>query len=97
MRRSTKSYLERMEEARVSEEMSRKRMASVAVIQRAEVPAKPITPKKGWNILLGMLLGAVTGLGAAFFSEYTSESFSTPGIAERQLALPVLTTIRHRD
>jgi len=90
------TYLERMEEARVSEEMSRKKMANVAVIQPAEVPARPITPNKGRNILLGMLLGAVIGLGAAFFSESTSESFSTPGIAGRELALPVLATIRHR-
>jgi len=37
------------------------------------------------------------GLGLAFLSESASESFSTPGIAERQLALPVLATIRHRD
>jgi len=91
------TWLERMEEARISEERSRKRMANVAVIQPAEVPAKPIAPNKGRNILLGMLLGAVIGLGAAFFSEYTSESFSTPGIAGRELALPVLATIRHRD
>jgi len=91
------TYLERMEEARVSEERNRKKMANVAVIQPAEVPARPITPRKGRNILMGMLLGAVIGLGAAFFSEYTSESFSTPGIAGRELALPVLATIRHRD
>jgi uncharacterized protein involved in exopolysaccharide biosynthesis len=92
-----RTYLERVEEARISEEMNRKKMANISVIQPAEVPAKPISPNKGWNILLGMILGAVSGLGVAFFSEYTSESFSTPGIAERQLALPVLTTIRHRD
>ena len=92
-----RTYLERLEEARISEDMNRKKMANISVIQRAEVPAKPIKPKKGLNILLGMILGAVSGLGFAFFSEYTSESFSTPGIAERQLALPVLTTIRHRD
>jgi len=91
------TYLERMEEARVSEERNRKKMANVAVIQPAEVPARPITPRKGRNILLGMLLGAVIGLGVAFFSEYTSESFSTPGTAGKELALPVLTTIRHRD
>jgi uncharacterized protein involved in exopolysaccharide biosynthesis len=92
-----RSYLARVEEARLSEEMNRKKMANISVIQAAEVPAKPVSPKKGWNILLGMILGAVSGLGVAFFSEYTSESFSTPGIAEKQLALPVLTTIRHRD
>ncbi len=92
-----RTYLGRAEEARISEEMNRKKMANISVIQPAEVPVKPITPKKGWNILLGMILGAVSGLGFAFFSEYTSESFSTPGAAEKQLALPVLTTIRHRD
>jgi len=92
-----RTCLERIEEARISEEMNRKKMANVSVIQPAEVPAKPITPNKGRNILLGMLLGAVIGLGVAFFSEYTSESFSTPGTAGKQLALPVLATIRHRD
>jgi uncharacterized protein involved in exopolysaccharide biosynthesis len=92
-----RTYLERLEEARISEDMNRKKMANISVIQQAEIPANPIKPKKRLNILLGMILGAVSGLGFAFFSEYTSESFSTPGIAEKQLALPVLTTIRHRD
>jgi uncharacterized protein involved in exopolysaccharide biosynthesis len=92
-----RTYLQRVEEARISEEMNRKKMANISVIQAADVPAKPITPRKGWNILMGMLLGAVSGLGFAFFSEYASESFSTPGVAERQLALRVLTTIPHKD
>lgn len=92
-----RTYLERLEEARISEDMNRKKMANISVIQAAAIPAKPIKPKKGLNILLGMILGAVSGVGFAFFSEYTSESFSTPGIAEKQLALPVLTTIPHRD
>ena len=92
-----RTWLQRVEEARVSEEMNRKKMADIRVIQVADVPAKPITPKKGWNLLLGMLLGAVAGLGVAFLSEYISESFSTPGIAGKQLALPVLATIPHRD
>jgi len=38
-------------------------MADVGVIQPAEIPARPITPRKGRNILLGMLLGAGIGLG----------------------------------
>lgn len=92
-----RTYLERLEEARISEDMNRRKMENVSVIPAAVPPAKPITPKKGWNILLGMILGAVSGFGFAFFSEYTSESFSTPGVAEKQLALPVLTTIQHRD
>lgn len=92
-----RTYLERLEEARISEDMNRKKMANISVIQAAAVPAKPVKPKKGLNILLGMILGAVSGLGFAFFSEYASESFSTPGIAEKELALPVLTTIAHRD
>jgi uncharacterized protein involved in exopolysaccharide biosynthesis len=92
-----RTYLERLEEARISEDRNRRKMENVSVIQAAVPPAKPITPKRGWNLLLGMILGAVSGLGFAFFSEYTSESFSTPGVAEKQLALPVLTTIQHRD
>ena len=92
-----RTWLQRVEEARVSEEINRKKTADIRVIQAADVPVKPITPNKGWNLLLGMLLGAVAGLGVAFLSEYISESFSTPGIAGKQLALPVLATIPHRD
>jgi uncharacterized protein involved in exopolysaccharide biosynthesis len=96
MEKNYQTYTEKSEEARISDDMNRSKMANVSVIQSAAVPAKPVKPKKLLNVLLGIVLGAVSGLGFAFFSEYTSQVFSTPESVERRLGLPVLATIAHK-
>ena len=88
-----RTYVDKLEEARISDDMNRQKMANVSVIQPAAVPAKPVKPKKVLNIILGVILGACAGLGYAFFSEYTSQGFSTPEQVERRLGLPVLATV----
>ena len=95
--RNYKTYLEKVEEALISDDLNRLKMANISVIQAATAPAKPIKPKKALNILLGIILGAVSGLGIAFFSEYSNQGLSTPESAERRLGLPVLGTIPFRE
>jgi uncharacterized protein involved in exopolysaccharide biosynthesis len=90
-----RTYVDKLEEARISGDMDRQKMANVSVIQAAGIPAKPVWPKKVLNIILGGILGAVSGIGFAFFSEYCSQGFSSPGSAEKKLGLPVLTTIAY--
>jgi uncharacterized protein involved in exopolysaccharide biosynthesis len=92
-----KTYLEKAEEALISDDLNRQKMANISVIQAAAVPSKPIKPKKALNIALGIILGAVSGLGLAFFSEYTNQGLSTPESAERHLGLPILGTVPYRD
>ena len=87
------TYKEKTEEARISDDMNRNKLANVSIIQTAAVPAKPVKPRKLLNIVLGIVLGAVSGLGIAFFAEYTTQVFSTPESAERRLGLPALTSI----
>jgi uncharacterized protein involved in exopolysaccharide biosynthesis len=87
-----KIYLNKLEEARISEDMDRHKIANISVIQKAFIPAKPIRPRVVLNIVLGVILGALSGLGFAFFSEYLSLGVSTPESLERHLALPVLAT-----
>lgn len=91
-----RTYVDKLEDARISDDMNRQKMVNVSVIQAATIPAKPIKPKKALNILLGIILGAVSGLGYAFFSEYTSQGLSTPESVEKRLGLPVLTTIAYK-
>jgi uncharacterized protein involved in exopolysaccharide biosynthesis len=91
-----RTYVDKLEEARVSDDMNTKKMANVSVIQAATVPAKPIKPRTLLNILLGIILGAVSGIGYAFLSEYISLGLSTPESVEKRLGLPVLTTIAYK-
>jgi uncharacterized protein involved in exopolysaccharide biosynthesis len=79
--RNYKTYLEKVEEARISEDLNRQKSANISVIEEATVPVEPIKPKKRLNIALGIILGAV------------SQGMSTPEEAERRLGLPVLATI----
>jgi len=72
-------------------------MTNISVIQAASVPAKPIKPKKKLNIALAIILGAVSGLGLAFISEYKNQGLSTPESAERRLGLPVLGTVPYKE
>ena len=60
------TYLEKHEEARISDDLDRKKIVNISVIQAPVAPQKPVKPKKLLNLILGMLLGALGGLGFAF-------------------------------
>jgi uncharacterized protein involved in exopolysaccharide biosynthesis len=91
-----KTYVDRLETARISEDMNRNKLANISVIQEAVVPEKPIRPRKRLNILVSIFLGGFSGIGLAFFAEKLSQGFQTPESAERRLALPVLTSISYK-
>lgn len=90
------AYVDRLEEARISENMNLNKLANISVIQEASVPEKPVRPRKMLNILLSIFLGGVFGIGFALVAEGASQSFTTPESAERRLALPVLTVISYK-
>jgi uncharacterized protein involved in exopolysaccharide biosynthesis len=87
------NYVDKSEDARISDDMNRRKLANISTIQAASVPVKPIKPRKGLNIALSIVLGAVAGLGFAFFSEYSSQGLASPEAAERRLKLNVLATV----
>ena len=90
-------YGEKMEDARITDDMNKLKLANISVIQPATTPLEPIKPKKGLNILLGMLFGALSGIGYALISERNSQGLASPEIAEKRLNLAVLATIPYRD
>lgn len=91
------TYAEKAEEARITDDMNRLKMANISVIQKAVAPAEPIKPKKRMNIALSIVIGLVAALGMAFLSESRSQSFSTPEQVENRLYLPVLAAIAYKE
>jgi len=92
------SFLSKLEDARVSDEMDRQKLANIRVIQKAIPPVKPIKPNKKLNILIALVLGSAISIAFAIFSEFViDQSLSTPAAVERRLGIPVLATIAHKD
>jgi uncharacterized protein involved in exopolysaccharide biosynthesis len=89
-RQNYKLYLTKFEESRISDAMDSEKIASVSLIEPAQVPLKPISPKVLLNLVLGLFLGALGGLGLAFFLEYLDDSLGEIDDVEEQLKLPVL-------
>lgn len=91
------TYADRTEEARIADDMNRLKLANISVIDKATVPVKPVKPIPALYIALGIIFGALAGLGLAFFSEYSAQSFSTPENVEKRLGLQVLAAIPYKE
>ena len=61
-----------------------------SVIVPAEVPTSPTSPKKGQEILLGLVLGLTAGIGLAFGLELLDNTLKNPEEAESYLRVPSL-------
>ncbi len=91
-----RTYQGKLEEAKLSDDMDRQKMANISVIQKAFTPVKPIRPKTEYNLTLGLIMGALAALGVGFLSEYASQGVSTPDKVRRKLGLPVLASLPHK-
>jgi uncharacterized protein involved in exopolysaccharide biosynthesis len=90
-------YGDKMQEARIIDDMNRLKLANISVIQRAAVPIKPYKSHKKLNVALAILFGALSGIGFAFLSEKNSQGLLTPEIAERRLNLAVIAAIPYKE
>jgi uncharacterized protein involved in exopolysaccharide biosynthesis len=90
-------YLTKLEEARISDELDRAKVASIKVIQKATNPTGPVPSRKALNIAVGIVLGAALGLALALFSEYIIEQgISSPEGVKKRLGLPVLASVPYK-
>jgi uncharacterized protein involved in exopolysaccharide biosynthesis len=89
-RQNYQLYLTKFEESRISDAMDSEKIAGVSLIEPALVPLKPVSPKVFLNLVLGLFLGALGGLGLAFFLEFLDDSLGEIDDVEEQLQLPVL-------
>ncbi len=84
------SVLQRMKETGVSAEL---RTSNVFVIDEAEQPGAPSSPKIMQSMRLAALLGLIGGVGVAFLREHLNNTLKTPQEVERYLRLPNLSIV----
>ena len=88
-----KTYLGKFEESRIVDDMNKKKLSNVSVIENATVPIRPAKNKKRQYALLSVILGLGAALGLAYLREYVPQRLTTPLAAEKYLGLPVMVSI----
>lgn len=79
--------LKQAEEINLSSVMS---SSSLRVVDPADVPILPISPKIKLNVLVAAVLSLALGMGVALFLDYMDDTLKTPDDVIRYLGIPVL-------
>jgi uncharacterized protein involved in exopolysaccharide biosynthesis len=82
-------YLNKREEARISDALDSKRILNVVVAEAPTLPALPVHSPL-FFVLLGTLMAAVVSVGAGFVADYMDPSLRTADETKKVLAIPVL-------
>jgi tyrosine-protein kinase Etk/Wzc len=82
--------LQKHEEARIVKAST---ISNIKVVDPAITPDFPVKPQKKKNLLLGLLVGLMFGVGAAFFIDYLDDSIKDEEEARRALGWPMLALI----
>jgi polysaccharide biosynthesis protein PslE len=90
------TYLKKSEEARISEDLDRRKMTNVSVIEEASVPITPAKTNKQKVFGIGFFLSIALSLGLAYAAEYIPHCMTTPHNAQKKIGIPVLVSIGHK-
>lgn len=85
-------YLQKREEARISDALDERRIVNVSMAEAPAVPAFPNEPF-GWILAGGVFTAGIAGVGAAYAADRIDSSFRTPDELNRYLGLKVLAAI----
>ena len=92
------TYMRRLEEARISDDMDRKKVVAISVLEEPTIGMDPKTKKiKDLAIPAGLIGGILAGIGLAFLLELLTPTMTTPLSAELRLGLPVMVAITKKE
>jgi succinoglycan biosynthesis transport protein ExoP len=84
------SLMKRKSETDVSSRLKGLRTSNIWIVDRAEIPRSPSSPKKARNIILGLLIGILGGLGLAFVLERLDNTVKNADDVQAYSGLPML-------
>lgn len=84
------SLIKRQSEMGVAARQRGLRTANVRVVDKADVPLRPSSPKKRQNLILALIIGLMGGIGLAFLYEYLDNTVKTAEDVERYGRAPAL-------
>jgi succinoglycan biosynthesis transport protein ExoP len=91
--REYRSYLERVQSARILSDMNQAGISNLSVVQRPTLPYKPARPRRLLMLALALFAGFACGLGASLVLELLDDRISLPEQIEEATGLPVLVTV----
>jgi uncharacterized protein involved in exopolysaccharide biosynthesis/Mrp family chromosome partitioning ATPase len=89
-------HVEKMEQARVNDELGRGRITNVKLAQPATMMTKPVAPNKRLFMAAGFLVAVGGAIGLAFVAEGADQTLRTADQVERELRLPVVLSFPKR-
>jgi polysaccharide biosynthesis transport protein len=69
------------------------RSSNISIIDKAEIPTRPVRPNIPVNLAVGLMSGLVWGIAVAFLSESLNRTIRTPEDIETQCMLPTLAIV----
>jgi len=87
------TLIARRNETQVSARLEGLKTSNISIIDPAEVPRRPYSPKKKTNIILAFLIGIVGGASICFIFEYLDNTIKGPEEVEKMVGLPSLGVI----
>ena len=93
IRKRYDNLLERQKELDVSAKLGGISATNISIIDKAEIPKYPVSPKKKLNLILALLIGLFGGAGLCFLFEYLDDSVKGPDDVEKIAGLPSLGVI----
>lgn len=88
-------YLQKREQARMTEALNASHIANVSVAEQPVVPSMPYN-SPSLIVLIGTLVAAMVTVGAIFTQEYLDPSFRTPSEVATVLNVPLLAAVPHQ-
>ena len=87
------SLMERQNETLISARLGGLKSSNISIIDRAEIPKNPVSPKKSLNLILALIFGLFGGAGFCFLLEYLDNTVKGTEDVERLAGISSLGVI----